>query len=100
MPPVDEGPIDGAAPGFRSPLSHREFRWFVTHHLLAGTGSIPGDRGGRHRLFDQTGSATWVGLAAAARLLPYLVCSGPAGVLVDRIDRRRLLLGSAVAGPL
>ena len=39
---VDEGPIDGAAPGFRSALSHREFRWFVTHHLLAGTGQSLG----------------------------------------------------------
>ena len=97
MPAVDEGPIDGAPPGFRSALSHREFRWFVTHHLLAGTGQSLGTVAVATALFEQTGSATWVGLAAAARLLPYLVCSGPAGVLVDRIDRRRLLLGSAVA---
>jgi MFS family permease len=94
---VDGGPVGGVSPGFRSALAHREFRWFVTHHLLAGTGQSLGTVAVATVLYQQTGSATWVGLAAAARLLPYLVCSGPAGVLVDRFDRRRLLLVSAAA---
>ena len=40
---------------------------------------------------DRTSSLTWLGLAAAARLLPYLVVSPVTGVIADRVDRRWLL---------
>jgi MFS family permease len=39
-----------------------------------------------------TGSPARAGLVSFVRLLPWLTLSLPAGVLVDRIDRRRLLL--------
>ncbi|HEX6122285.1 MAG TPA: MFS transporter, partial [Ktedonobacterales bacterium] len=39
-----------------------------------------------------TGSAAIAGLAGALRMLPYLVLTLPAGVLVDRWDRRKLML--------
>jgi MFS family permease len=45
---------------------------------------------------ERTDSVAWVGLAAAARLLPYLLVSPFAGALADRVDRRRLFLGSLV----
>jgi MFS family permease len=40
------------------------------------------------------GSAADAGLASFFRLLPYFVLSLPVGVLVDRIDRRRLMLSA------
>jgi predicted MFS family arabinose efflux permease len=40
-----------------------------------------------------TGSATDAGLVAAAAQLPYILVQLPAGVMVDRFDRRRLLIG-------
>jgi MFS family permease len=43
---------------------------------------------------ERTDSVAWVGLAAAARLLPYLLVSPLAGALADRVDRRRLFIGS------
>lgn len=39
-----------------------------------------------------TGSATAAGLVAAAAQLPYLLVQLPAGVLADRVDRRRLMV--------
>jgi MFS family permease len=39
-----------------------------------------------------TGSATASGLVAAAAQLPYLLVQLPAGVLADRVDRRRLMV--------
>ena len=49
---------------------------------------------------ERTGSVAWVGLAAAARLLPYLLVSPFAGALADRVDRRRLFLGSLLSRSL
>ena len=39
-----------------------------------------------------TGSATAAGLVAAAAQLPFLVVQLPAGVLADRVDRRRMMV--------
>jgi MFS family permease len=46
---------------------------------------------------DLTGSSLAVGLTFAARLTPALLLGIPIGVLVDRIDRRRLLVATNVA---
>jgi MFS family permease len=92
---VDAGTANETA-GFRHALGHREFRWLALHHLVAGSGQSFGTVAVATVLYQQTGSAAWVGAAAACRLVPYLLCAGPAGVLADRIDRRRLLLWSAV----
>ena len=46
---------------------------------------------------DLTGSSLAVGLTFAARLTPALLLGIPIGVLVDRIDRRRLLVATNLA---
>ena len=46
---------------------------------------------------ERTDSVAWVGLAAAARLLPYLLVSPVAGALADRVDRRALFLASLLS---
>src|SRR4051812_26179155 len=45
-------------------------------------------------VFDRTGSATWVAVTTAARVLPMLVAGPLGGVLADRYDRRGLMLTS------
>ncbi|MFL5860031.1 MAG: MFS transporter [Solirubrobacteraceae bacterium] len=45
-------------------------------------------------VFGRTGSAAWVALTTAARVLPIVVLGPLGGVLADRLDRRRLLIGS------
>lgn len=42
--------------------------------------------------FEFTGSALYLGLINACRLVPAFLLSVPAGVLADRIDRRKLLI--------
>jgi MFS family permease len=41
-----------------------------------------------------TGSATWLGLNIALQTLPVLLLGPYAGVVVDRVDKRRLLVGT------
>jgi len=43
-------------------------------------------------LFDLTGKATWLGIAAMATLLPQVIISPYAGVLADRVSRRLILI--------
>jgi MFS family permease len=48
-------------------------------------------------IYDLTGSSTWLGIVTFANGIPMLVFALPAGVLVDRFDRR-VVLGVAQAG--
>jgi len=51
-------------------------------------------------VFERTGSATWVALTTAARVLPVVVLGPIGGVLADRHDRRRLMIASDLARAL
>jgi MFS family permease len=48
-------------------------------------------------VFERTGSATWVALTTAARVLPIVVLGPLGGVLADRVDRRRLMVAADAA---
>ncbi len=48
-------------------------------------------------VFGRTGSATWVALTTAARVLPIVVLGPLGGVLADRHDRRALMIGADAA---
>ena len=48
-------------------------------------------------ILQLTGSATWLGLAVALQTLPILFLGPYAGVLVDRVSKRRLLVGTQSA---
>ena len=47
-------------------------------------------------VFQRTGSATWVALTTAGRVLPVVVLGPIGGVLADRYDRRRLIIASNI----
>ena len=51
-------------------------------------------------VFQRTGSATWVALTTAGRVLPVVVLGPIGGVLADRYDRRRLMIASNIARAL
>src|ERR1700761_4681162 len=51
-------------------------------------------------VFQRTGSATWVALTTAGRVLPVVVLGPIGGVLADRYDRRRLIIASNIARAL
>lgn len=48
-------------------------------------------------VLELTHSATWLGLAVALQFLPILVLGPYGGVVVDRVDKRRLLIGTQLA---
>ena len=45
-------------------------------------------------VFGRTGSATWVALTTAARVAPIVVLGPLGGIVADRVDRRRLMIGA------
>ena len=47
-------------------------------------------------IYDRTHSVTWVAMTTAARVLPAVVLGPFGGILADRYDRRRLMIGSDV----
>lgn len=47
-------------------------------------------------VYRETGDPVILGIVGAARLLPYIVLSIPAGVITDRFDRRMVLLVSDI----
>jgi MFS family permease len=51
-------------------------------------------------IYERTGSATWVALTTAARVLPVVVLGPLAGAVADRRDRRRLIIASDLARAL
>lgn len=45
---------------------------------------------------ERTHSATWVGVTTAARIAPMIVGAPLGGLIADRLDRRRLMIGADV----
>lgn len=48
-------------------------------------------------VYEQSGSPVLLGVIGAARVVPYIVLSVPAGIVADRFDRRLILLTTDVA---
>lgn len=84
------------APEVRPLRKNREFRLLWTGVGISLLGSRAGAVGYGLLLLRQTGSAAQAGLVASAALLPSLLVQLPAGVLVDRWDRRTLMIGCDV----
>lgn len=90
-------PLPAASPAGADPLALplRRNRDFL---LLTAAGAVSAIGGRVSRLalpilaLGLTGSPAVAGLLAAAQQLPYLLFSLPAGVWVDRADRRRVLV--------
>ncbi len=83
----------GARPGtFRSAWSHRRWRWMFGSYAISVTGDFVYSVALVVFVLDRTGSAAWVSAAAVARLVPYVLLGPIAGVVADRVDRRRLMV--------
>jgi MFS family permease len=82
---------------FASVKKHRNYRLF----FLGQTISLPGTWIQRFAqawlVLTLTGSAVAVGLLALAQFLPFTLFSLVAGVVVDRLDPRRIVIGTQVA---
>jgi MFS family permease len=84
----------GPLPALRFPA----YRWFLTGIFLSNLGSWMASTSQGWLVLDLTDSEALLGLVSAAAAAPILLLSLWAGVLADRVDRRKLLVGSQVAG--
>lgn len=82
---------------FRSAWGHRRWRWLFSSFTVSMTGDFIYSVALVAFLIDRTGSAAWVSAAVAARMVPYVLLSAPAGLLADRVDRRRLMISLDLA---
>lgn len=73
-------------------LRVRNFRLYVTSQVLTNTFGWAARVSQDWLVLTLTGSATMVGLTVSFQLLPVLALGLVGGVLVDRVDRRRLLM--------
>jgi MFS family permease len=81
----------------RAALGHRSYRLVLAAYGI-GVASV-GANGVvvAISLYERTGSSAWAGISAVSSVLPFLLLSPVAGVIVDRTDPRRMLC-IAVAG--
>jgi MFS family permease len=76
---------------FFTSLQHRDYRWLWFANISAGSAhwALIVARG--WLVYDLTDSSTLVGIVTFAAMIPNFLISPFAGLLADRIDRRRLL---------
>lgn len=84
-------------PSRRGAFAHRDYRLFWTGALISNIGTWMQNIAVPFVVYDITGSSAWVGLSAAAMLVPGVVLAPPAGAVADRVDRRRLLFWLTLA---
>ncbi|MCC7369052.1 MAG: MFS transporter [Chloroflexi bacterium] len=89
-PPRPAGRRSGPLAGF-APFTLSGFRFLFLGTTLTMAGYFMQMVAQGWLIYDLTGSSTWLGIVSFANGIPMLVLALPAGVLVDRVDRRFVL---------
>jgi MFS family permease len=87
QPVVSRGAFAGLAP-----LSSSTYRYLFAGTALTMAGNFMQQVALGWLIYDLTSSPTWVGITSFARGIPMLVLALPAGVVVDRFDRRLVII--------
>ncbi|WP_063796035.1 MFS transporter [Peterkaempfera griseoplana] len=75
-------------------LSHRPFRWWFLSQITSASGGMTQAVATSWLVLQMTGSALDLGVLSAATVLPSLLIGAWCGALVDRLDRRRVLIAT------
>ncbi len=78
-------------PRLTAPLRHRDFRLLMTSFFISFAGSWAYNVALAVYVWEQTGSAAWVGAATVGRFVPSLLFGTYGGVLAERFERVRLM---------
>jgi MFS family permease len=78
------------------PLRRRDFALVWSAALVSNIGSWLQTIAVGILVTELTGQARWTGLVAAAAFVPIGVLSPVGGAIADRVDRRRLLIGTTI----
>ncbi len=79
-------------PGLTSSLKHRDFRLLMVAFTGASIGSWAYNVALVVWIFDDTGSAAWVGASTIVRFVPAVIFSAYGGVIAERFERVRLMV--------
>ena len=82
------------APESRSAFRHRSFALYWTAQLISYLGTFMQQVALGYLIYDLTGSKWLLGTIAALQMGPSLLLALPAGVLADRVQRRRLIMAT------
>src|SRR5450432_2324152 len=85
-----------AQPPVRSLWRNRDYMLLWTGQLVSSVGSQVSQLAFPLLILALTHSPAQAGLAGALRALPYLIFSLPAGALIDRWDRKRVMILSDI----
>jgi len=91
MPP-DPTPPDPDKRDAYAALRLRDFRLFLSGHLIATLGVQMQTVAVGWQLYERTGSAFALGLVGLIQIVPILGLALPAGHVADRFDRRKVLM--------
>ncbi len=80
--------------GYRSVLAKRDLRLLFGGLVISATGSWAYNVGLLAFVFERTHSLGWVGAAGLVRFIPALLLSTYGGVIAERTERVRLMLGA------
>ena len=78
-------------------LDNPNYRRFFVGQVVSLVGTWMQSVAQAWLVLQLTHSATWLGLAVALQFLPILLLGPYGGVVVDRVDKRRLLIGTQLA---
>ncbi|MGE3268619.1 MAG: MFS transporter [Chloroflexota bacterium] len=90
--PAPPGGRRRSLPGGLAPFASPGFRALFAGTTLTMAGYFMQVVAQGWLVYDLTGSPTWLGIVAFANGIPMLFLALPAGVLVDRFDRRNVLI--------
>jgi predicted MFS family arabinose efflux permease len=81
----------------RAALRYRGFRWLLAALAVSQLGDWLYNLALVVLVYDRTHSPLWAGVTTAARIVPMLVLGPLGGIVADRWDRRRLMIGCDLA---
>ena len=84
--------MTGVLAGYRRVLCNRPLSWLLLGEFVSSIGDWLYLVALLIIIYDRTQDAVLLGVVGAARVLPYILLSIPAGVAADRFDRRLVLL--------
>jgi MFS family permease len=91
---MSRGRLGGWFGGYRSALAARDLRYLFAGLLVSATGSWAYNVALLAFVFDRTHSLSWVGAAGLVRFVPALLLSAYGGVIAERTERVRLMIGA------
>jgi predicted MFS family arabinose efflux permease len=87
----------GSKGAIRAALGHRDFRLLLGGQAISNTGDWLYNVSLIVYVLDVTHSGTWIAATNLVRFVPYVLFGTFGGVIADRYDRRKVMIGADIA---